>query len=542
MGEAAPDPAFFARLVGGFGHVDPKDKMAIGERLPPDLRTGAIANARAGTSKYVWVPNAGPQTSAYFCEADELLFGGSAGGGKSDILLGLALTAHRRSLLLRRINQDAAELGNRLCVILGSNAGYASHPPTWSGEGRLIEMRGCEHEKDKERYKGRPHDLIGFDELADFSETQYRFIIGWNRSAVEGQRCRVVAASNPPTKPEGQWIVRRWAPWIDPNHPNPAGEGELRWFLQMDGNDIEVDGPGPHDIGRRQPVRATSRTFIRSTLDDNPDLARDGKYQARLDGMAEEYRRAYSDGDFSVGMEDDDFQVLPIAWIEAAMQRWEHAIPKGIAMTAIGLDVAQGGADQTVAAARYGAWYAPLEILPGKDSREGFKVCAHVVRVRRDRCPVVIDIGGGYGADAIVSLKDNGIPVVPFNGVLATTGRSLDRQYGFKNKRAESYWRFREALNPEQEGGSAIALPPDPLLKADLASVRWENTRQGILLEKKEDIKERIGRSPDRGDAVVMALSEGDRAVAREGRRGRAGGNLPQVSRGFDKFKQAHRT
>jgi hypothetical protein len=40
------------------------------------------------------VPNVGPQTEAYFCEADELFYGGQAGGGKTDLLIGLALTAH----------------------------------------------------------------------------------------------------------------------------------------------------------------------------------------------------------------------------------------------------------------------------------------------------------------------------------------------------------------------------------------------------------------------------------------------------------------
>ena len=51
-----------------------------------------------------WVPNPGPQTQAFLCEADELFYGGEASGGKTDLGIGLALTAHKRSLLLRRIN------------------------------------------------------------------------------------------------------------------------------------------------------------------------------------------------------------------------------------------------------------------------------------------------------------------------------------------------------------------------------------------------------------------------------------------------------
>gem|GEM_PF-3649773 len=67
-------------------------------------------------------------------------------------------------------------------------------------------------------------------------------------------------------------MVRRWAAWLDPKHPNPAKDGELRWYLSTDSGEVEVDGPGPHDVNGRM-TRATSRTFIRSKLSDNPDLA-----------------------------------------------------------------------------------------------------------------------------------------------------------------------------------------------------------------------------------------------------------------------------
>ena len=57
----------------------------------------------------------------------------------------------------------------------------------------------------------------------------------------------------------------------------------------------------------------------------------------------------------------------------------------------------------------------------------------------------------------------------------------------FANKRAEAWWRFREALDPDQEGGSVIALPPDPQLRADLAAPVYEVGPRGILIESKDD-------------------------------------------------------
>ena len=240
--------------------------------LPPAARAKAVEEAQQLTKNMLWIPNPGPQTEAFFCEADELLYGGEAGGGKTDLGVGLSLTAHRRSLVLRRTTKEADKLPDRFEEIIGNRTGYNSQKGTWRIQGRIIDMGGCQLEQDKQKRKGIPHDLKFFDELVDFTETQYTFIIGWTRSNYPDQRCRVVATTNPPTRPEGMWVVRRWAAWLDPKHPNPAKDGELRWFTTIGGEDTEVDGPGPHDDGTGRMVRAKSRTFIRAKLDDNPDL------------------------------------------------------------------------------------------------------------------------------------------------------------------------------------------------------------------------------------------------------------------------------
>ena len=70
--------------------------------LPGAKRDEMAAAADAALGDRAWVPNVGPQTDAYFSLADETLYGGEAGGGKTDLLLGLPLTAHERSLVLRR--------------------------------------------------------------------------------------------------------------------------------------------------------------------------------------------------------------------------------------------------------------------------------------------------------------------------------------------------------------------------------------------------------------------------------------------------------
>ena len=128
-------------------------------------------------------------------------------------------------------------------------------------------------------------------------------------------------------------------------------------------------------------------------------------------------------------------------------------------------------------------------------------------------------------------MKDNRIEAVKFNGAHAATGRTKDRTLDFANKRAAAWWAFREALDPDQRDGSPICLPDDPALRADLAAPHWELTARGILIEDKDEIRKRLGRSPDKADAVVMAWSEGQRAI----KRGLVGA-LPWASKERQKF------
>src|SRR6266511_963355 len=107
--------------------------------LPLAARAEVEAAALAATKHLVWVPNPGPQTDGYRTLADETFFGGQAGGGKTDLEIGLALTAHWRSLILRRINKDAAKLVNRVEIILGHRNGYNGQQQSWRlRDGRRI--------------------------------------------------------------------------------------------------------------------------------------------------------------------------------------------------------------------------------------------------------------------------------------------------------------------------------------------------------------------------------------------------------------------
>lgn len=377
-----------------------------------------------------------------------------------------------------------------------------------------------------------------FDEATQFLEAQIRFHLGWLRSTVPNQRVRALLATNPPTSAEGEWIIPMFRPWLDLTHPNPAKPGELRWFVTApDGSDLEVPSSSPVELpGANTPLIPMSRSFIPAALKDNPFLVDTG-YQAKLDGLPEPIRSAVRDGNFMAARADDPQQVIPTQWVIEAQARWSPKPPAGTGMSAMAFDPAGGGRDSAELAWHYSGWFAPLVSEQGKSTADGSKAAATIVAHRRDGCSVIIDVGGGYGGQAIMRLKDNLIYPLPFNGNGGSTAKTNDGQLSFVNKRAESIWRMREALDPSQEGGSPIALPPNPELRADLTAPTWKLTNRGIQIESKEDLRERLGRSTGKGDAVCMALSEGQLAALKAVYRA----SNPQIKRGHEHRKRSWR-
>lgn len=506
--------------------------------LSEDDKNAAKAAILANeTGKLKWHPNPGRQAEAYYSEADCLLYGGEPGGGKSQLILGLAFNEHKRSLVMRRKYGELERLIEDALKIHGSRDGFSGSPPPRLkiNDAQTINFRAAQYIGDEQSTMGQGRDLLGIDEATHFAESQVRFLMGWVRTEIPGQRCRTVLATNPPLTAEGLWVIGMFAPWLDPNYPNPAKHGELRWVVSgEDDKDIWVNGPDDVRLIGDKEVRPTSRTFIPASVDDNPYYATTD-YKRQLMALPEQVRRLLMGG-FRTAFKDADFQVIPTAWIEAAQARWTPDGHKDFLMTAMGYDPAGGGSDAAELAWRHGGWYAPLVTARGEETADGSACAGSITSRRRNSAPVVVDVGGGYGGAVTLRLKDNDVAHTGFNGAATSTARTRDGQLRFANKRAEAWWKFREELDPDQEGGSAIALPPDPELKADLAAPTYEVGTRGILIESKDDLRKRLGRSPGKGDAVVMALSEGSAAVKRALNRTR---DLPTTAnRGYASLKR----
>lgn len=489
-------------------------------------------DALLASTKVLWAPDPRnkPQCAAYSSKADITGFGGSAGGGKTSLVCGLATTQHRKVIIFRRSSVELPGIIDDLEQIIGPRREfYNGQQKTWKfvrNDGVPVQIElGSFHDPGEEKgYQGRPHDLIAFDEASNMRESAVRFLMGWLRSVTPGQRKRALFTFNPPTDAEGRWVIRFFAPWLDDKHPNPAQPGELRWFVVVDGVDMEVadnrqcviveepDGTktlryefNPKDYSPDQIVTPLSRTFIPSRVIDNPYL-RDTGYLAVLQGYPEPLRSQMLFGDFKAGVTDDAFQVIPTAHVEAAMARWRRPA-KLEPMDSVGGDIALGalgqGRDDTVIARRHGHWFDQPIIYESKVCRDGPTVAGYFIAAVRDRAPIHIDVFGAgtqpYGHLMKTNQHVLGVNMGDMTGETDVTGTMR-----FKNVRSMLWWRMREALDPAAP--VQIALPPDRRLLAELCAPTWKHVGGAIQVQSREELLTKLKRSPDMATAYILAL------------------------------------
>lgn len=472
----------------------------LGTLSPEDY---AGLSAQLTNEQAVWLPLAGPQSEAAACQADILLYGGAAGGGKSDLAIGLAVTEHRRTLFIREEATQLLGVYDRVAEVMGTRDGFNGQNKIWrlpGEERRQIQFGGIPNPGDENKYQGNPRDLLVLDEAANLQEDQVRFLMGWVRTTTPGQRCRTLMCSNPPTNAEGMWIVSYFSPWLDPQHKNKAKPGELRWYATLGGKDVEVADGTPFDY-QGEEITPLSRTFIPSRISDNPYLLGTG-YMSTLQSLPEPLRSQMLYGDFTAGIEDDEWQVIPSDWVQAAMDRWT---PQGrlSLMDAIGVDVSRGGRDESVISRRHNNWFDELICIPGVEVPDGPTLAGRIVQVRRNAAPVQVD-AIGVGTSVVDWLRENSIQVAALTGSEGSSTRDRTGTFKFANKRAQWYWEMREVLDPMS--GNDICLPPDNQLKADLCAPTYDLKNQNVIqVEGKKHIIKRLGRSTDRGDTVVYA-------------------------------------
>lgn len=461
----------------------------------------------------LWTPLRGPQTMAYESIADVIGFGGAAGGGKTDLAIGKALTNHQKCIVVRKNGTEHVGMVDRMGELLGGRDGWNSKDSIWRLPKVQVEFGSVPNMGDEQKYRGRPHDLIIYDEAAEIPEFQIRFLMAWNRTTDVKQKCQTLLTFNPPSSAEGRWLLDFFAPWLDRKYPGTrAVPGELRWFATvMEGaiaRDMEVADATPFEHNG-EIVLPRSRTFIPSRVTDNPYLV-GTNYVSQLQALPEPLRSQMLYGSFEAGMEDDAMQLIPTEWVEAAMARWKEPLVKP-PMDSMGVDVARGGRDNTVIARRHGMWFDKAVTYPGTATPDGPKVAGYTIAELRDSAPIHIDVIG-VGASPYDFLNQMGVQVYGVN--VSESARGVDRsgKLRFFNLRTELWWRMREALDPSANNG--IALPDDKRLLADLCAPLWRVQGKTVYVESREQIETRIHRSPDWASAYILALIDTPKAAS----------------------------
>lgn len=207
--------------------------------------------------------------------------------------------------------------------------------------------------------------------------------------------------------------------------------------------------------------------------------------------------------------DDDANALIPMAWVRAAIDRWhawhDHPLrdthqPAG--RRVFGVDVAMAGEDLTCIAARQGDVVMSVDTWAQLDTIKIANLVAARLAEHAGFTSVIDSIG--VGAGVLDVLRHRGCNAQAFIASAGTKRRDVTGTQGFPNKRSAAWWHLRELLDPAL--GATLALPDDDDLVADLTTPKWEPVTGGkIVVEPKDKVKARIGRSTDRGDAVVMA-------------------------------------
>lgn len=241
--------------------------------------------------KQIWTPQ--PRQAAFMARfEDEALYGGAAGGGKSDSALAEAVRQvdipYYRGLILRKTYPQLSELIDRSQELYKQafpRARYNDSKHVWTfPSGAKVYFGAMQYTKDRTNYQGKRYDFIDFDELTHFLWDEYSYMFSRNRPNGPGTRCYIRGQTNPGGVGHG-WVKERFI---------TAGKP-----MQTIWEKIKFRWPDGHEE-----IRWKSRVFVPSTVFDNKILlANDPDYVTRLASLPAQERDAllYGDWDSFVG-------------------------------------------------------------------------------------------------------------------------------------------------------------------------------------------------------------------------------------------------
>ena len=206
--------------------------------------------------------------------------------------------------------------------------------------------------------------------------------------------------------------------------------------------------------------------------------------------------------------------LVPLSWIEQAQERWRNYHHESEDNARIGVDVAGMGRDCTVYCYRYDNYVSKFDKHNSGGKADHMQVAGRVRHelVNHNGCSASIDTIG-EGAGVYSRLVELGLEKLVSSckyseGAKDKSGNELKDitgQYSFANMRAYLFWRVRDWLDPKN--GCNAMLPPGKDLAEEATEIKWYFRSDGkIIIEPKDDIKERLGRSTDEFDALANSF------------------------------------
>lgn len=255
-----------------------------------------VVEQKKQSEEVIFAPNPGPQTEFLAANEREVLYGGSAGGGKSYGLLADPMryfgNANFNGIILRRTNDELRELiwkSQEIYPKAFPGAKWQEKKSQWVfPTGGRLWMTYLERDEDVLRYQGQAFSYIAFDEL-----TQHATPFAWNymRSRLRTTDPTLplfMRATTNPGGPGHSWVKRMF---ID---PAPAGK-------RFAATDIETGETMVYPESHAKAGQALFyRRFIPASLKDNPYLMADGQYEANLLALPEMQRRQLLEGDWAI--------------------------------------------------------------------------------------------------------------------------------------------------------------------------------------------------------------------------------------------------
>lgn len=242
-------------------------------------------------------PQKGPQEMFLASEADIVIYGGSAGGGKTFGLLleplrhmnvdGFGATIFRKNATQITIEGGLLDESIKIYGRIKGAEYKASPRPNWTFNGKAhVAFMHIDGDADLPKWQGSQICMIAFDELTHFSENQFFYMLSRNRSTC-GVKPYVRATCNPDVD---SWVAKFIEWWIDQDtgYPIPERSGVVRYFYRVDGEIIWSDTS--EELQERfniEPFMIKSVTFIASSVYDNKELLKaNPEYLASLNALA----------------------------------------------------------------------------------------------------------------------------------------------------------------------------------------------------------------------------------------------------------------